>query len=124
MTGGQAGIVTDSEFTDARILEIRTDYPQKLLQEGIIPVVCGFQGINSPTDPNEAHAITTLGRGGSDTTASALGVALKAVAVEIYTDVNGVKTADPRAVPNASTLDICTYQEVAELAHQDRKSVV
>ncbi len=123
LTGGQAGILTDSEFTDARIMEIRTDYLLSLLQDGVIPVVCGFQGINAPTNPVEAHAITTLGRGGSDTTASALGVALEAVAVEIYTDVNGVKTADPRAVPSADTLNICTYEEVAELAHQGAKVV-
>lgn len=123
LTGGQAGILTDSEFTDARIMEIRTAYLLSLMEEGIVPVVCGFQGINAPQNHVEAHAITTLGRGGSDTTASALGVALEAIAVEIYTDVNGVKTADPRVVSHAKTLGICTYQEVAELAHQGAKVV-
>jgi aspartate kinase len=123
LTGGQAGIITDSEFNDARIMEIRTDYLHQLIGEGYVPVICGFQGVNSPDNPIEAHAITTLGRGGSDTTGSAIGVALNALAVEIYTDVDGVKTADPRAVPNAKTLNICTYEEVSELAHQGAKVV-
>lgn len=123
LTGGQAGMITDSEFTDARILEIRTEYLHQLIREGYVPVICGFQGINAPENPHESHAITTLGRGGSDTSASAIGVALNALAVEIYTDVDGVKTADPRAVPHAKTLNICTYAEVAELAHQGAKVV-
>jgi aspartate kinase len=123
LSGGQAGIITDPEFGNARILEIRPHYIQRLLEQGYIPVVCGFQGITEPNDEYEHGAITTLGRGGSDTTASALGVALSASAVEIYTDVDGVKTADPDLVPNARTLDICTYEEVAEIAHQGAKVV-
>jgi len=123
LSGGQAGIITDPEFGNARILEIRPHYIHKLLEQGYIPVVCGFQGITEPTDEYEHGAITTLGRGGSDTTASALGAALNAAGVEIYTDVDGVKTADPDLVPAARTLDICTYQEVAEIAHQGAKVV-
>src|SRR5262249_26825907 len=93
------------------------------LEQGYIPVVCGFQGITEPTDEYEHGAITTLGRGGSDTTASALGAALKAVGVEIYTDVDGVKTADPDLVKNARTIPVCTYEEVAEIAPQRAKVV-
>jgi aspartate kinase len=123
LTGGQAGIITDREFGNARIEEIRPHYILHLLRQGYIPVVCGFQGITEPSEEYEHGAITTLGRGGSDTTASALGVALNATAVEIFTDVDGVKTADPDLVPNARTLDVCTYEEVAEIAHQGAKVV-
>jgi len=123
LSGGQAGIITDPRFGDARILEIRPHYIRRLLEQGFIPVVCGFQGITEPAEEYEHGAITTLGRGGSDTTASALGVALSAAAVEIYTDVDGVKTADPDLVSNARTLDVCSYEEVAEIAHQGAKVV-
>lgn len=123
LSGGQAGIITDPRFGDARIKEIRPHYILHLLKQGYIPVVCGFQGITEPNEEYEHGAITTLGRGGSDTTASALGAALNAAAVEIYTDVDGVKTADPDLVPLAQTLDICTYEEVAEIAHQGAKVV-
>ncbi len=123
LSGGQAGIITDPEFGNARILEIRPYYLHRLLEQGYIPVVCGFQGITEPNDEYEHGAITTLGRGGSDTTASALGAALAAYAVEIYTDVDGVKTADPDMVGAAKTLDVCTYEEVAEIAHQGAKVV-
>ncbi len=123
LSGGQAGIITDPEFGNARILEIRPHYINRLLEQGYIPVVCGFQGITQPNDEYEHGAITTLGRGGSDTTAAALGVALSATAVEIYTDVDGIKTADPDLVPAAKTLEVCTYEEVAEIAHQGAKVV-
>lgn len=123
LSGGQAGIITDPKFGDARVLEIRPHYILSLIEQGYTPVVCGFQGITEPTDEYEHGAITTLGRGGSDTTASALGVALKAHGVEIYTDVDGVKTADPDLVPKARTLSVCTYEEVAEIAHQGAKVV-
>lgn len=123
LSGGQAGIITDPNFGNARIREIRPHYVHRLLEQGYIPVVCGFQGITEPTEEYEHGAITTLGRGGSDTTASALGAALKAVAVEIYTDVDGVKTADPDLVPNAQTIAVCSYEEVAEIAHQGAKVV-
>src|ERR1044071_2824119 len=123
LSGGQAGIITDGEYGNARILEIHPHSIHKAIERGQVPVVCGFQGVTTVTEEAEHGSITTLGRGGSDTTASALGAALNAVAVEIYTDVDGVKTADPDMVPNARTLDVCTYEEVAEIAHQGAKVV-
>ena len=121
LTGGQAGIVTDYDFGNARILSIDPAYIVKQLEAGRVVLVAGFQGVT------QFGAITTLGRGGSDTTASALGAALKPyvdeVEVEIYTDVDGVKTADPRMVPEAITLDCATYEEVAEMAHLGAKVV-
>lgn len=121
LTGGQAGINTDYEFGNARILSLDPTYTVRMLEAGKIVLVAGFQGVTA------YGAITTLGRGGSDTTASALGAALKPyadeVAVEIYTDVDGVKTADPRLVPHARTLPAATYEEVAEMAHQGAKVV-
>ena len=121
LTGGQAGIKTDTEHGNARIQSIDPAPLLALLERGTIAVVAGFQGIT------ENGAITTLGRGGSDTTASALGAALaphvSEIAVEIYTDVNGVKTADPRMVDGAKTLTVASYMEVAEMAHQGAKVV-
>ena len=99
LTGGQAGIITDSQFGAARIKNINTSGLIRLLEAGIIPVVCGFQGM---TENN--YKFTTLGRGGSDTSAAALGAALKADFVEIYTDVEGIMTADPRIVEKANIL--------------------
>ncbi|HEX6988824.1 MAG TPA: aspartate kinase [Bacillota bacterium] len=110
LTGGQAGIVTDAHFGDARILRVDPQPLQRILDRGQVPVVAGFQGIT------EAGDITTLGRGGSDTTAAALGAVLAAEAIEIYTDVDGVYTADPRVVPEARTLVTVTYEEVAQMA--------
>ncbi len=121
LTGGQAGIITDYDFGNARIQAIDPAYMARMLAENRIVLVAGFQGTT------ERGAITTLGRGGSDTTASALGAALKPhadeIAVEIYTDVDGVKTADPRLAPNARTLPCLTYQEIAEMAHLGAKVV-
>jgi aspartate kinase len=121
LTGGQAGILTDYDFGNARILSIDPTYLVKQLEAGRVVLVAGFQGVTA------LGAITTLGRGGSDTTASALGAAVKPhadeVEVEIYTDVDGVKTADPRLVPEAITLDSATYEEVAEMAHLGAKVV-
>jgi len=121
LTGPQAGIRTDYQFGNARILAIEPRYILEMLQQKKVVLVAGFQG------GTERGAITTLGRGGSDTTAAALGAALKphseTVEVEIYTDVNGVKTADPRHVPSARTLERATYDEVAEMAHQGAKVV-
>ena len=97
-TGGQAGIITDHHFNNARIIEIKPDNLWKCLEDRKVAVVAGFQGITTDGD------VTTLGRGGSDTTASALGVASNAEVVEIYTDVDGVITADPRLVPQAKPL--------------------
>jgi len=123
LSGGQAGIITDNVYGNARILGIHPHSIWKAIERGQIPVVCGFQGVTTVTEEAEHGSITTLGRGGSDTTASALGVALNASAVEIYTDVDGVKTADPNMVPNARTLETCTYEEVAEMAHQGARVV-
>lgn len=123
MTGGQAGLVTDANHGNARIIEVKPDDVFKVIQRGRIPVVCGFQGRSKPTEDSVYGEITTLGRGGSDTTASALGAALGAIAIEIYTDVDGVKTADPEFVPEAPTLRKMTYEEIAEIAHQGAKVV-
>lgn len=115
LTGAQAGIITDENFGETRIIRIDTNRMLAEINAGKIPVIAGFQGV---TDKGE---ITTLGRGGSDTTAVALGAALRAAFVEIFTDVDGVMTADPRIVPNARTLKNITYQDVCELAHEGAK---
>ncbi len=117
LTGAQAGIITDKSFSEARILKIKPDKIKKHLKEGRIVVVTGFQGAT------EDGELTTLGRGGSDTTATALGVALDAKYVEIFTDVDGIKTADPRIVDNAKTLETVTYSEICQLAHQGAKVI-
>lgn len=117
LTGAQAGIITDQNFTDARILRVE---PQKIIehvQQGKIVVVAGFQGVT------EDGEITTLGRGGSDTTAAALGVALDAECIDIYTDVEGVMTADPHIVDDAKILTKVTYNEVCQLAHEGAKVI-
>lgn len=118
--GGQAGIRTDQVYGNARILGIKPVAIVEALEHGFIPVVCGFQGVWVHGGLPGAE-LTTLGRGGSDTTAAAIGAALDAEAVEIYTDVDGVKTADPSYVPHAPTLRKVTYDEVAEIAHQGAK---
>lgn len=109
-TGRQVGIITDSSHTKARIARITADRIKEALGEGIIPIVAGFQGINEQSD------VTTLGRGGSDLTAVALAAALKADRCIIYTDVDGVYTADPNIVPTARRLNKITYEEMLELA--------
>ncbi len=109
-TGFQAGIRTNASFTKASILEVRADRVKKALDEGNIVIVAGFQGITDDGD------ITTLGRGGSDTTAVAVAAGLNADICEIYTDVDGVYTADPRVVPNAIKLKEITFGEMLELA--------
>lgn len=116
LRGGQAGIRTDGNYGNARILGINPMGVQEALHRGLIPVVCGFQGVWIQGGLPGAE-LTTLGRGGSDTTAAGLGAALQADRVEIYTDVDGVKTADPDFVPHAPTLRQVTYSEVAEIAH-------
>jgi aspartate kinase len=121
VTGGQAGLITDDAHGNARIIEVRPQDILRLVSLGRVPVVCGFQGRSDSTNGAVYGEITTLGRGGSDTTASALGAALKAESIEIYTDVDGVKTADPSIVPDAPTLGKMTYDEVAEIAHQGAK---
>ena len=109
-TGSQAGIITDTTHTKARILEVRGDRLREALAEGVVPVVAGFQGVSSERD------VTTLGRGGSDTTAVALAAALGADRCEIYTDVPGVFTADPRVVPSARRLPRISFEEMLEIA--------
>jgi len=110
LTGPQAGISTDEVYTKARITEIKPTKIQKALAAGKVVVVAGFQGVNNEGD------ITTLGRGGSDTTAVALAAALNADVCEIYTDVDGVYTADPRIVPEARKIKEISYEEMLELA--------
>lgn len=122
LRGGQAGIRTDGRYGNARILGINPLGINEALKRGMIPVVCGFQGVWVQGGLPGAE-LTTLGRGGSDTTASGLGAALRAERVEIYTDVDGVKTADPSMVPYAPTLRKVTYDEVAEIAHLGAKVV-
>src|SRR5207302_1323833 len=109
-TGAQIGIVTDSYHTKARIKNISTQRMRQALSEGKIVIVAGFQGID------ENYNITTLGRGGSDTTAVALAAVLGADACEIYTDVDGVYTTDPRVVPEARKIERISYDEMLELA--------
>ncbi|MDQ6733889.1 MAG: aspartate kinase [Nitrospirota bacterium] len=109
-TGRQVGIITDNSHTKARIARITADRIKDALAEGVIPIVAGFQGINEQSD------VTTLGRGGSDLTAVALAAALKADRCIIYTDVDGVYTADPNIVPTARRLKKVAYEEMLELA--------
>ena len=116
-TGGQAGIITDQEFGDARIVRVEPGAILEQLANGKVVVVAGFQGMT------ENGQITTLGRGGSDTTASALGVALNAEAIDIFTDVEGIMTADPRIVEDARILTIVTYNEICQLAYQGAKVI-
>jgi aspartate kinase len=120
LRGGQAGIRTDGEYGNARILGVNPLGIHEALKRGLIPVVCGFQGVWIQGGLPGAE-LTTLGRGGSDTTAAGLGAALRAERVEIYTDVDGVKTADPDYVPGAPTLSQVSYDEVAEIAHLGAK---
>ncbi|MCA0361425.1 MAG: aspartate kinase [Armatimonadetes bacterium] len=120
LRGGQAGIRTDGVYGNARILGINPTGVVEACKRGYVPVVCGFQGVWTGGGLPGAE-LTTLGRGGSDTSASALGAALRAESVEIYTDVDGVKTADPDFVPSAPTLRRVTYDEVAEIAHLGAK---
>src|SRR5438034_3904425 len=114
-TGGQVGILTDSAHTKARIRKIDEERMRADLAEGMLVVVAGFQGVDAGGN------ITTLGRGGSDTSGVALAAALKADECQIYTDVDGVYTADPRIVPEARRLDKITFEEMLELASQGSK---
>jgi aspartate kinase len=110
LTGSQAGIVTDTSHTKARILDVRADRIRDALDQDAIVLVAGFQGVSTAKD------VTTLGRGGSDTTAVALAAAVGAEVCEIYTDVDGVFTADPRIVPDARKLPMVTFEEMLEMA--------
>jgi len=117
LTGGNAGIITDDNYSSAEVLRVETHRILETLEQGLIPIVTGFQGINESGD------LTTLGRGGSDVTGALLGKALKAEFVEIYTDVDGIMTADPNLVPNARIIDRISYNEVFQLADQGAKVV-
>jgi len=117
LTGGQAGIITNRSFGDATVLRVEPDRIIKYLKDGYVAVVAGFQGVT------EDGEITTLGRGGSDTTAVVLGVALQADYVDIFTDGEGVMTADPRIVPEAQILRGLTYTEAAEIVQQGAKVI-
>ena len=109
-TGSQAGMITDTVHTRAKILEVKGDRLRAALDAGVVPVVAGFQGVSTDKE------VTTLGRGGSDTTAVALAASLGADACEIYTDVSGVFTTDPRIVPEARKLARVSYEEMQEMA--------
>ncbi|HEV3055174.1 MAG TPA: aspartate kinase [Solirubrobacteraceae bacterium] len=115
LTGSQAGIVTDTSHTKARILDVRADRIREALDEDRIVLVAGFQGVSTSRD------VTTLGRGGSDTTAVAVAAALGAEVCEIYTDVAGVFTADPRIVPDARKLPFVSFEEMLEMASSGAK---
>lgn len=117
LTGAQAGFVTNNDFTQAKIKKVN---PKRILEEfeqNDVVVVAGFQG------QTETGEVTTIGRGGSDTSAAALGAALQADEIQIFTDVNGIMTADPRVVKGARPLDVVTYTEICNLAYQGAKVV-
>jgi aspartate kinase len=116
-TGAQAGFRTNDDYTNAKIIEMRCERLLEALNEYDVVVVAGFQGATENGD------ITTLGRGGSDTSAAALGAALNAEWVDIFTDVEGVMTADPRIVENARPLDVVTYTEICNMAYQGAKVI-
>ena len=115
LTGSQAGIVTDTSHTKARILDVRADRIRQGLDEDAIVLVAGFQGVSTAKD------VTTLGRGGSDTTAVALAAAIGAEICEIYTDVAGVFSADPRIVPDARKLPVVSFEEMLEMSASGRR---
>ncbi|NLJ75694.1 MAG: aspartate kinase [Peptococcaceae bacterium] len=117
LTGAQAGIITSAEHNNSKILKINPENIFKYVQDGKVVVVTGFQGVT------EEGEITTLGRGGSDTTAVALGVALNAERVDIYTDVEGIMTADPRIVTDARLLQMVTYNEICQLAREGARVI-
>lgn len=117
LTGGQAGIITNNNFSNASAINVKTENLLNLLKQNIIPVVAGFQGMSKD------GYITTLGRGGSDVTAAILGAALKAEEVEIYTDVDGIMTADPRIVSDATLIKEISYNEVFQFADQGAKVI-
>ncbi|GAA2517963.1 aspartate kinase [Rarobacter incanus] len=115
-TGQQAGLITDAEYGRAKIIDVVPGRIQKALDKGMVAIVAGFQGVNT-----ETNDVTTLGRGGSDTTAVAFAAALGADVCEIYTDVDGIFTADPRIVPTARQVARITYNEMLEMAASGAK---
>ncbi len=116
LTGSQAGIVTDSFHTKAKIVDVRAERIREMLEKDRIVLVAGFQGVST-----DSHDVTTLGRGGSDTTAVALAAALDAGVCEIYTDVAGIFSADPRIVPDARKLAYASYEEMLEMSASGAK---
>lgn len=117
LTGAQAGIRTNEEYGNAQIVSIRPNRILELLEQDYVVIVAGFQGETAEGD------VTTLGRGGSDTSATALGVALKAEIIDIFTDVNGILTADPRIVEDARPLSVVSYTEICNMAHHGAKVI-
>lgn len=117
ISGAKAGIITNNEFTNAKIIDMKCDYLMSMLQTNDVVVVAGFQGITKTGD------ISTLGRGGSDTSATAIASCVKAQYVDIFTDVNGVMTADPRIVKDAKPLEQVTYTEICNMAYQGAKVI-
>ncbi|AIQ64396.1 aspartate kinase [Paenibacillus stellifer] len=117
LTGAQAGFLTDNSYSNARILDVRPERIQRELRGQKVVIVTGFQGQTEEGD------FTTLGRGGSDTSATALGAALRADMVDIYTDVNGILTADPRIVEDAKPLTYVSYTEICNMAYQGAKVI-
>lgn len=117
LSGGQAGILTNEHFGNAHIISVQPDKIRELLEKDLVVIVAGFQGRTMQGD------MTTLGRGGSDTTATALGAALKSEYVDIFTDVNGVLTADPRIVEEAKPLFEVTYGEICNMAYHGAKVI-
>lgn len=117
LTGAQAGFITSDDFTQAKIKQVNPERIYQEFESNDVVVVAGFQG------QTESGDVTTIGRGGSDTSAAALGAALNAEMVEIFTDVEGIMTADPRMVENAHSLDVVTYTEICNLAYQGAKVI-
>lgn len=116
-TGAQAGFRTNNDYTNAKIIDMRCERLLRALKEHDVVVVAGFQGVAENGD------VTTIGRGGSDTSAAALGAAIGAEWIDIFTDVEGVMTADPRIVENARPLDVVTYTEICNMAYQGAKVI-
>ncbi len=117
LTGAQAGLVTDGIYSEARVVACKPERLQRLVQDGVVPVVAGFQGADMDGELN------TLGRGGSDTTAVIIGAVLQADTVEIYTDVEGISTADPRLCREARVIRCLSYSEVCHLAYEGAKVI-
>src|SRR5690625_5048663 len=117
LTGAQAGLITNDQFTEAKIKKVKPDRIKAEFKMNDVVVVAGFQGRTEEGD------ITTIGRGGSDTSAAAFGASLQAKYIEIFTDVNGIMTADPSVVQSAQQIDVVTYTEICNLAYQGAKVI-
>ncbi len=117
LSGGQSGILTSSHFSEAQVINVNPVRIKQLVDQGVVPVVAGFQGHDTNGE------VTTLGRGGSDTSAALLGEALKATRVEIYTDVDGIMTTDPRVCDDAQIINAISYDEVFQMADSGAKVI-